>query len=390
MVILSGIRRAGKTTLLFQIIDELLRKRAVNPYEILYYSFDEERGEIKDILDEYQSSVLKTAISTPGRVILFFDEIQKLENWPEKIKIIYDLHPNIKLFLSGSAAIDIRQGTRESLAGRFFDFHIEPLDFEEYLVFMDRKIDKEREGIFELEIRRSLEHYLESGGFIEALGFDEHQRRKYFKEGLLERVVFRDLPSVFTVRSPELLYRLITVFAHRPGMYLDYKNLGNDLGYDQRTISDYTSYLEHALILSKLYNYSPNRLTNEKKMKRVYLSSAAFSLALAGQVDRSLLFKQFFVNVFKARFFSKTPQGDEVDIVLDDDDEIMPVEIKLKKEIKRRDAVALSKFMKRHSLKKGILVSENVEASFADDSLTTEIIPYWKYWTLKKKLTSHR
>ncbi|GFP35872.1 uncharacterized protein HKBW3S43_01659 [Candidatus Hakubella thermalkaliphila] len=295
--IFSGLRRVGKTTLMFQIIDELLNNKKVDPYYILYFSFDEAKSEGKDILSQYEKEILKDSISKKERAYLFFDEIQKLEGWPEKIKVVYDLYPNVKIFLSGSAAIDIKKGTRESLAGRFFEFHIEPLDLDEYLDFKGVKIDKEREDIFEVEIKRYLEEFLRIGGFIEAMKFEEVQLDKYFKEGLLERVIYRDLPDVFPVGSPDLLYRLIRLCAERPGMYLDYKNIANDLGYDQRTIASYFSYLEYALLIKKLYNYSFNLLTSEKKMKRVYFSNTAFTLALSRETEQSLLMEQFFVNL---------------------------------------------------------------------------------------------
>lgn len=387
MLIFSGLRRAGKTTLMFQIINELLEKKKIDPYQILYFSFDEARSEVKDILKEYERNVLRKSLSEIGQVYLFLDEVQKLDDWSEKIKVVYDLNPNIKICLSGSAAINIRKSTRESLAGRFFDFLVEPLDFDEYLEFKGVKIDKEREDIFEVQLRRSLDDFLKTGGFIETLEFDEVQRNKYFKEALLERVIYRDLPEAFAVSSAELLYQLIRLSAEKPGMYLEYKNIGNDLGYDQRTIANYYSYLEYALLVSKLYNYSPNLFTSEKKMKKVYLSNTGFTIALSGKVDFSRLVEQFFVHHFKAKFFSRTPQKDEVDLILSDGDRIIPVEIKIKPEVKRIEAKPLYKFLARRGLKKGYIISGATETSFSDKGYVVEIIPYWKYWSIQKKIT---
>lgn len=87
--------------------------------------------------------MLKRDISRE-RVFIFLDEIQKLKDWHSKVKILYDLNPKMKIFLSGSAQITMWKGTRESLAGRFFDFKIKPLDFDEYLEFKRIKIDLKR------------------------------------------------------------------------------------------------------------------------------------------------------------------------------------------------------------------------------------------------------
>lgn len=387
MLILSGVRRAGKTTLMFQMISELLVQQQVNPFEIVYYSFDEAVEDVQEILTEYERSVSPRGLATSKRVFLFFDEIQKLPDWPDRIKVIYDLHPNVKVVLSGSASVDIAKGTRESLAGRFFDFSIEPLDLDEYLEFTDTQVDKAREPVFEDVIRRSIRRLIETGGFIEALTFDEMQRRRYFRESILERVIYRDLPGAFAVRSPDLLFRLVSVLASTPGMYLDYKNLGNDLGYDQRTIADYLAYLEHALLIQRLYNYSPNRLTSEKKMKRAYLSNSGFTWALSSSPGLSpRLMGQFFVNALKARFFWRTPQRDEIDLVHERDDEITPVEIKIQRQVTRRDARAVLKFMKKYGVARGYIVSEATETSFSEDAGVVEVIPYWRYWTLRQKL----
>lgn len=386
IVVLSGVRRSGKTTLLFQVIDRLLGAGEVDPHHVLYYSFDEAVDDIQDILAEYEKTALRARLADAERVYVFFDEIQKLAGWPEKVKIVYDLHPNVKIFLSGSAAIDMTKGTRESLAGRFFDLRVEPLDFDEYLAFTESAIDKDREDLFELELRRSLEDYLLTGGFIEALAFDEMQRKKYFREGLLERVVFRDLPGTFQIRAPDLLYRLVRIVAERPGMYLDYRNLANDLDHDHRTIADYFTYLEQALLMAKLYNYSPNRLTSEKKLKRVYLSSTAFTAALAASAERSMLLEQYFVLRLRERFFWRTPQRDEVDLVHLGDDDATPVEIKMRGSIQTRDAAPLFKFMARYGSRHGYIISDSAETTFTRGVGTVHVVPYWKYWTLETRL----
>ncbi len=386
ILILYGLRRAGKTTLMFQIIEELLKKRGVSPLQVLYFSFDEESEDITEILKTYETEVLGERISDGREIYLFLDEIQKLGGWPDKVKVVYDLNPNVKIFLSGSAAINLSKGGKESLAGRSFEFLIEPLDFDEYLDFKEIDIDRKRETVFESEIKRSLKDFMITGGFIEALELDDIRRRKYFREGLLERVIFRDLPESFSIRSADLLYRCMNVFAAHPGMILDYRNLGNDLGYDQRTVSDYVSYLEYAMLVSKLYNYSPNRLTSEKKMRKVYTSNTAITIALSGESDFSALAEQFFANTLKAGFFWRSPQKDEVDLVLATEEGVVPIEIKMRSDIRARDAKPLFKFMTKYGINEGLIISSNLETAFKHGDIKVEVIPYWRYWTIRRKL----
>ena len=380
----TGLRRVGKTTLMYQIIDELLRK-GVNPYNILYFSFDEMRYDIEDIIKQYETEVLREDIAKK-RVFILLDEIQKLKGWPSKVKLLYDTNPKLKLFLTGSAQITMWRGTRESLAGRFFDFVIKPLDFEEYLDFKEMKIDRNREKIFEKDLKRHMSGFLKTGGFIEALDMDEHMLKKYLKESLLERVIFVDIPQTFKLDLPELLLKLLTIAASRPGFYLDYKNLSNDLNVDQRTIANYISYLEYALFLQKLYNYSRNLLTSEKKVKKLYPSNTAFTLVMNPQAGLASVLEQFFVNSLNARFFLKTPQKEEIDIVHTQDKSVLPIEIKIKEKIGRDDVKTLFKFLDRNKLQRALLITRDIETKFRKEKLFVDAVPYWKYWSIKQKI----
>lgn len=383
IVLFTGLRRVGKTTLMYQIMAELIGKNT-NPYHILYFSFDEMKYDLEEIIKQYETDVLREDISKK-KIYLFLDEIQKLEGWPSKVKLLYDANPKLKIFLTGSAQITMWQGTRESLAGRFFDFMIKPLDFEEYLDFKEAGIDRDREKIFEKDLKRHMAVFLKTGGFIEALDMEEPVLRKYLKESLLERVIFVDIPQTFKLDLPDLLMKLLTITASRPGFYLDYKNLSNDLNIDQRTIANYISYLEYALFLQKLYNYSPNLLTSEKKVKRLYPRNTAFTLALNPQADLPSVLEQFFVNSLDAKFFLKTPQKEEIDIIHAHDKVVLPVEIKIKEKIGRNDVKTLFKFLERNNLKKALLITLDTETKFEKESLLIEAIPYWKYWSIKQK-----
>ncbi|MEW6409334.1 MAG: ATP-binding protein [Nitrospirota bacterium] len=384
IVLFTGLRRVGKTTLMYQIIDELLRK-GVNPYNVLYFSFDEMKYDLEAIIKQYETDILHEDISKK-KVFIFLDEIQKLEGWPSKVKLLYDANPKLKIFLTGSAQITMWRGTRESLAGRFFDFVIRPLDFEEYLDFKGVRIDRDREKIFEKDLRRHMAGFLKTGGFIEALDMDEHMLRKYFKESLLERVIFVDIPQTFKLDLPELLMKLLTITTSRPGFYLDYKNLSNDLDVDRRTIANYISYLEYALFLQKLYNYSRNLLTSEKKVKKLYPCNTSFTLSLNPQVDLPSVVEQFFVNNLDARFFLKTPQKEEIDIIHTHNKSILPIEIKIKERIGRDDVKTLFKFLEKNNIKKALLITLDTGKKFQKEKLMVEAIPYWRYWSIMQKI----
>lgn len=389
MILLYGMRRAGKSTLMYQIIDHLLNEYKKPPLHIFYYSFDLQKRGLDQIIESYELDVLKKEIYQAKEIFLFLDEIQKLPDWSNEIKILYDRYPNLKIILSGSAALPLQKKTKESLAGRFFEFRIDPLPFGEFIQFKGADIDPKRETMFEREIKLLLNEYLSNGGFIESFSFSDVALRKYFTESLLERVVYKDIPESFPINIPGLLFRLLHVFAAHPGMYLDYKNLSNDLQIDQRTISSYISYLSHSLLTNKLYNYSPNRLTSEKKLKRIYLSNTGFLRALnPGISDPSLLMETFYAAVFQAKFFYRSPQKDEVDIILNSEEKIIPVEIKMRTRIRPSDLKPLIKYMNRFHCKRGVIISKNDEWVNESAGRTITTRPYWKYWSIGNEIDS--
>ncbi len=387
MLIFFGLRRAGKTTLLYQIINFLLSTKTIRPLNILYYTFDEQEHDLDRLVEVYQQEILQGSIAEHDRIYFLFDEVQKLDDWTNKVKMLYDHYPNIKIIMTGSAGLTLTKNTKESLAGRFFEFCIEPFSFDEFITFKDVPVDKTREHVYKREIINLYREYLKNGGFIEAVAFDEIALKKYIKESLLERVLYKDIPESFGLNRPQLLFRLLTIIAAHPGMYLDYKNLGNDVKVDQRTIAAYISYLEYSLLINKLYNYSGNMLTSEKKIKRIYLANISFVTALrTGTTDYSVLLENFYAGLFKARFFYRSPQKQEVDIITVKHDRLLPVEIKIKEKLRTKDVASVTKFMKHFQCERALVITMNDERVETADGRTITMLPYWRYWSILNEI----
>ena len=132
---LLGLRRTGKTTLLKQLIDYLIIEKNIPRLNILYYTFDEP-AEWPEVLDEYLK-VSQRELDSPA-LYFFLDEVQKLPDWQNKIKIYYDHYPNIKFIVSGSSSLFIRKKS-ESLAGRILEFILPPLSFTEFIIYKGKE-----------------------------------------------------------------------------------------------------------------------------------------------------------------------------------------------------------------------------------------------------------
>ncbi len=276
IILLQGLRRTGKTVILFQIIQHLLNRK-VKPKNILYFSFDESSYDIKEILETYQKLILeKTFENVNDKIYIFLDEVQKVEDWENKIKVFYDLYPNLKIIISGSSSIKLRKRSKESLAGRIIDFTLQPLEFDEFLELNNYNLKKIRGNLnlFKREILPLFYRYLKYGSFPElAKEEDEEFARNYILNSVIERVIYKDIPKEFEIKEVELLKRILYLIGKNPGGIVNFKEIGKNFGRDERTVSNYFEYLEYGLLIKFIFNYRGSPLATMRKLKKVYFST---------------------------------------------------------------------------------------------------------------------
>ena len=158
-----GLRRTGKTTIMYQLIDFLLAK--MKPVNILYFSFDEEVKDLRDVLNTYRE--IHNLNFREGKFYVFLDEIQKLDDWQSQVKKYYDLYPRIKFIISGSEGLFLRKGAKETLAGRIYEFTLPTLSFVEFLNM------KRVKHTSSYKLRAEFVDYVKRGGFPEMV-FEEN------------------------------------------------------------------------------------------------------------------------------------------------------------------------------------------------------------------------
>jgi len=348
---------------------------------ILYFSFDEEQPSIREVIREYETKTGREMIESEGMHYVFLDEIQKLNGWHGQIKYFYDSCDNIKFFVSGSASLFIRQGVRESLAGRTKEFQMGPLSFREYLRFTGKEYMLENPEMFSENLESEFSRYLKRQ-YIEIVDESEEEIRDYVKS-IVEKVVFVDIPQMFGVEGPHLLMKIVLMLASSPGMLMDYSSLSRSIGNGESVsrvrISRYIHYLEQSYLLKLGYNYSGSAMVSERKLKKAYLSNTSLSMLSQKAPDDGKLAEQSLFLRPEIRFFWRTPQKDEVDIIMETQDGPVPVEIKYQENISKGDIRALIKFMKRYGSGKGVLITKNVEEVMKTDHGDISLVPAWKF-----------
>jgi len=373
-----GLRRVGKTTLLYQFIDHLIKK--VDPKNIIYFSFDESKADLEDIFKLYEENVIKKRIGEE-KIFVFLDEIQKLEDWQNKIKIYYDLYPNkIKFFISGSASLNIFLKAKESLAGRIFYFYLDLLSFEEFLELRKKPIKeiKERPELWKKELRIELNNYL-LRPFPEIINYQEELAKRYVREAVIEKAIFRDLQELFEIKELEVMEKVITFIATNPGLILNLDDLSKDFGISRQVLSNYLYYLQTCFLVKQLRNFRGSLRAASRKLKKYYLLHPCFALTLAnpeaGKIAENLvLFKT------KAEYYWRE-RDKEVDFILNNN-KILPIEVKHKAQVRLKELKSLLKFMQQFEAKEAFVITEDYEAKEKVNSKKITFVQLWK-WLLE-------
>lgn len=296
-IVLMGPRRVGKTVMVYHVIRMLLDSD-IPAEKILYVSIETPIYTglpLERILNYFQELFKHERAS---ELFIFFDEIQYLRQWEIHLKSLVDSFPTYRFVATGSAAAALRLKSNESGAGRFSDYVLPPLTFAEYLMFIGRENELisleedefERHKYSSLdteELNKEFINYLNFGGYPEAV-FSETIRLdpgQYIKSDIIDKVLLRDLPSLYGISDIQELNRLFTTLAYNSGNEVSLEGLSQSSGVAKNTIKRYLEYLEAAFLIRPVERIDQNA----KRFKRavcfkVYLTNPSMRAALFGQL----------------------------------------------------------------------------------------------------------
>lgn len=348
ITVITGLRRVGKSTLMYQIIDSLIQAE-INPENILYFSFDEKVESLLEILDEY--SELTNLDWKKEHCYIFFDEIQKLSDWSNKLKIIYDNFHNLKIIISGSGSFQLEKEAKVNLAGRHFVVETEPLSFEEYLELKNSKIDLKKKNLWGREIGSEVESFL-LRPYPEIVSYEElNLVKSYIKDNVVEKVLKIDLSEKFKDINEELATNLLNIFYDEPGMYLNLDELSNDLKIGKSTLTNHLFYLEFARLIRRVKNYRPKSRTTSRKLQRIYPFHWSLQFGWSGKIN----FETIVSSVLDAKNYWRK-NGKEVDFLIRKNNKIYPIEVKEGRDISKSDLSSLIFFMKQFKVLESFLI----------------------------------
>ncbi len=386
IVILNGVRRSGKTTLLFQIIHDLIYNQKIEPKKILFVNFDVPdlanlENPIKSILNTYRQDVC-----SDKNTYLVFDEVQNIKGWERYAKTIYD-SKEPQLIVSGSSSYLLDSKLATLISGRYLKVPVFPLDFSEYLFFNGLKTFRDRLWLVsnKNKIMNNLKNYLSEGGFPRvALQKNNTLKREHLRT-YYESIVYKDILLLYNIRHTKILRELIYYLCSNfTGLY-SYKTLSELLKVDFTTLKEYFYYAEEAKILFETPLFSYSLKTQSRNNKKIYCIDNGLRNAVSfkfskdeGKLAENLVFIEL-KRRDKDVYYWKN-KG-EVDFIIKNKDQTLTaINVTYSDEINERELKALNEFKDgfKSKVKELIILTKDTEQK--KDGI--KFIPLWK-WLLR-------
>ena len=367
--ILLGSRQVGKTT----IVKKIFPKAD-------YYSVDNELT--KSILEAYDIESYKTLIKQDAKEIIL-DEVHLLSNPGRAVKILYDQMEQLRIVITGSSSLHIKNKTGESLAGRKIDIHMYPLTFSEYLNqkgieeelnynilqnALGRREKRGKEGVYRFDLTGVLENVLIYGLYPYLIN---HSNARTYLLNFVDSLIFKDILELQLIDNRKTAGDLLRLLAYQTGNLVNYSELADSLKTSQQTVKRYIEIFEQSFILFRLYPYAKKKRNEITKAPKIYFYDTGVRNALIGDFsglaardDKGALFENFIISELIKQnsyidnqynfYYWRTKQGSEMDVIIEKDKELFAVELKYRKGV-------INKAFKNHypEAKVKLLTAEN-------------------------------
>lgn len=273
VLVLSGARQAGKTSIVYQLISRLMKEHRVAANDIYYFNLD--LPGFADFVAEPSSLLRFLGKLDRRRVFVFLDEVQRLEHPGLLVKGLQDMRLPLKFVLTGSSALDIRVKTGEALTGRKQVFRVHQLSFEEYLEAVGARLPSgpiapQDAAVYLPELNHHLDSYATTGGYpAVVLSGDDDKRLARLTE-IYVSYLEKDIAGFLKVGNLTAFRRLVTLLADQQGGLTNIQELAATLRIHRETVQRYIEYLEQTFVIRRVTPFFENPRTELSKMPKFY------------------------------------------------------------------------------------------------------------------------
>ena len=384
ITVLTGIRRAGKTYVLYKIAQNYPQE------DILFLDFEDERLLSINNLDNYDLILDSYRQIYPNRKpILFFDEIQNLKNWHFYLKRLQV--QGYKIYVTGSNAHLISSEIATYLKGRSLETQIFPFSFAEFLRLNQKDYSQKDFYLKVPEILNDFDNFLHYGGFPEVIKADTNDKRQV-ASNIYDLLFYKDLVARYD-KNPYLLKLIVNKIAENVTKEFSvssiYKSIQNIYTTSRPTVNDYFSVLSEPFLIDNLYAYRTSFVHRQSKRK-TYLADNSFIYLNRIAIDKSRLFENavfhFLLRKYGKVHYYKTENAKEVDfLIVEPKQHLIQVSVSLQNaSTKEREINSLLTAMNELNLSKAEIYTYNENETLEIQGKTIEIKAFWKLCLTEK------
>lgn len=394
ILILTGIRRSGKSTLMFQMMQSLMEERGISPVNVLYLQLEDvlitpylKLG--AKLLENIYKFYLET-YNPKGKVYVFLDEIQGIQEFNRWLNTYYESKENIKFIISGSRRSLIEGETATLLTGRNIQIDVYPLSFYEYLQL--HKVST-GEGLDIAAIYRSnlaqsltilhhLGNYLHEGGFPEIVLSEDREIKTSLANGYYRDMVVRDVLLPNAIRNSEEVESLgLQILADFTNTHT-YSSLAKPQNLSIDTAKSYIAFFEKAYLFfeSTFFSYKTKETQDIQKPRKIYVVDNGirnFNTPTqhfdVGRCAENVVFMELKKNNVAIHYWKGKK---EVDFVVQNG-QLKLFNVSYADELHERELASMLEGLKEFNLKKGVIITKNYFDTQVVEGKTIEYIPLW-------------
>ncbi len=344
ILLILGARQVGKTTLLLQIID-LLLKKGIKLMDIFYFNLD--IVGFGEYFEDPTAFIEFIEAQKKKKPFIFIDEVQRLKSPGIFLKALYDLKLGCKLIVSGSSSLELKSKLSEPLTGRKKIIKLSTLSFKEFFYwknpeFKKIKLTKSNYQVYLSQLNRELFSYLTFGGYPRVVKLKNENKKIQTLQEIYSTYLEREVEAFLKIEKPETYTNLVKILAAQTGKLVNLNEITNTLGVNRLTVENYLFYLQKTFILSLVRPFYKNPRSEVSKMPKIYfhdLGLRNFALGVfnsfSNRFDKGEILENFVFLNLDSRFpkvnFWRTQTKAEVDFVVQDKGEIFSFEVKTSK-----------------------------------------------------------
>lgn len=402
IVVLTGVRRSGKSTLMRQLMGRLIQE-GTNPKNVLYLYFEDLLVQKylalgSDLLEQFYAYYMET-YNPQGKVYIFLDELQGIKDFNRWLHTQYEFNRNIKFVVSGSRRSLVESDTATLLTGRNVQFDIYPFNFYEYLLVHNVEIQGSdtiqsiRDGNFSQTnaILHHLGNFLYEGGYPEIVLAKNTESKSAIANGYYRDTLTRDVINPNNIRNPREIEVLgLQVLADFTKTHT-YRSLGQPQGLSVDTVKTYLDYFYQSYLLfeSRHFSYKTKETQDVRRPIKIYAVDNGLrnfnTLNVRpdfGQCAENMVYMELAKNNVAIHYWKGEK---EVDFVVFNPN-LSLVNVTYTDQVHDREVASLAMALHEFDLKKGVILTKNYSDTKEVDGKIIECIPLWAWLILNGRV----